>query len=89
MVFFFVWFCFVWQRRRGMLESIDAEAAPAAAAAEPRDGRPAQHNVPDVLVSAGLRHLLLPQRRHVFHHQDRRVDPLQLRVSRHFLALLT
>ena len=69
---------------RGLFESIDAEAAAAAAAAQRRVGRAAEYHVPDVLVSAHLRHLLLPQWRHLLHHQNRRIHPLQLRVSFHF-----
>jgi len=67
---------------RGLFESIDAEAAAAAAAAQRRVGRAAEYHVPDVLVSAHLRHLLLPQWRHLLHHQNRRIHSLQLRVYR-------
>lgn len=42
---------------------------------------PAQHNIPHVRLSARVRRLLLPQRRHLLHRQDRRVPALQLRVS--------
>ena len=64
-----------------MFESIYAEAAASSAASERHVGGAAQHNVPDVLVPAHLRNILLPQRRHLLHHQNRRVHPLQLRVS--------
>ena len=41
----------------------------------------AQHHLPDVRLPPGLRRLVLPQRRHVLHRQDRPVYSLQLRVS--------
>ena len=41
----------------------------------------AQHHLPDVRLPPGLRRLVLPQRRHVLHCQDRPVHSLQLRVS--------
>ena len=41
----------------------------------------AQHHLPDVRLPPGLRRLVLPQRRHVLHRQDRPVHSLQLRVS--------
>lgn len=58
-----------------MFESKHPEAE--AAVADP----PAQHNIPYVRLSARVRRLLLPQRRHLLHRQDRRVPALQLRVS--------
>ena len=71
-----------------MFESVDAKAASASTAAKPDAGRSAQHHLPDVRLSAGLRDVLLPQWRHLLHHQDRRVYPLQLRVSRVIILLL-
>ena len=62
---------------RRLLGSLDPEA-PAALAVP---GHPAQHHVSDVRLPAGLRGLVLSQRRHVLHSQDRRLHPLQLRVS--------
>lgn len=60
---------------RGMFESIHTEAqAPVA-------DRAAQHNIPHVRLSVAVRRLLLPQRRHLLHSEDRRVAALQLRVS--------
>ncbi len=42
---------------------------------------PPKHHVPDVRLPAGLRGLVLPQRRNLLHRQDRRLHTLQLRVS--------
>lgn len=60
---------------RGMFESIHPQAE--ASVAHPQ----AQHNIPHVRVSACVRRLLLSQRCHLLHRQDRRVPALQLRVS--------
>ena len=67
---------------RRLLGSLDPEA-PAALAVP---GHPAQHHVSDVRLPAGLRGLVLSQRRHVLHSQDRRLHPLQLRVSAHLMS---
>ena len=61
---------------RGMLHPIDPEAAPAACT----HGAP-QHHIPHVPLSAGLQHLVLPERSHLLYSQDRRLLTLQLRVS--------
>jgi hypothetical protein len=61
---------------RRLLIALDAET-PA-----PESGHDApQHHLPDVRLSARLRSLVLPQRRDLLHRQDRRLHPLQLRVS--------
>lgn len=60
---------------RGMFEPIHPQAQTAVADSS------AQHNIPHVRLSPGVRGLLLPQRRHLLHSQDRRVAALQLRVS--------
>ena len=78
-IFIFVHFCVVC---RGLLESVDAQAAAAASSADSVSGRPAQHHVPDVRLSEPVRNGLLPQQRHVFHHQSRRIHRVQLPVSR-------
>ncbi|GFG40547.1 hypothetical protein Cfor_04469, partial [Coptotermes formosanus] len=59
-----------------MLQPVDPEAAPAACT----HGAP-QHNIPHVPLSAGLQHLVLLERSHMLHRQDRRLVTLQLRVS--------
>ena len=46
---------------------------------EPHDE--AQHHVPDVRLSPGIRRLVLPQRGNLLHRQDRTINSLQLRVS--------
>ena len=61
---------------RGMLQPVDPEAAPAACT----HGAP-QHHIPHVPLSAGLQHLVLPERGHLLHSQDRRLSAVQLRVS--------
>lgn len=65
------------QHRGGMLHPVDPEAAPAACT----DGAP-QHHIPHVPLSAGLQHLVLLERSHLLHRQDRRLPTLQLRVCR-------
>ncbi|KAG8249315.1 hypothetical protein J6590_022300 [Homalodisca vitripennis] len=60
---------------RGMFEPIYPQTE--AAVAHPS----AQYNIPHVRLSACVRRLLLPQRGHLLHRQDRRVAALQLRVK--------
>jgi hypothetical protein len=55
---------------RCLLLPVHPEAAAAVADAA------AQHHVPDVCLSARLRRLVLSQRRHLFHRQNRHLHPL-------------
>lgn len=64
-----------------LLEPIDAEAASTAAVPEPDALGATEHHVPNLRLPASIRHVLLPQWSNLFHHQDRRIDTLQLRVS--------
>ncbi len=72
--------------RRCVFQSFDADAPAPDAAGYVHSP---QHHIPDLRVSAGLRCLVLPQRRYLLHRQDRRVVAVQLRVSvvwRHHLT---
>jgi hypothetical protein len=60
---------------RGMLQPIDPEAPAACAHGSP------EHHIPHFPLSAGLQHVVLPERGHLLHGQDRRLPALQLRVS--------
>lgn len=60
----------------GMFESFNAETE----AAFP--GSQAQHNIPHVCLFAGVRGMVLSQRRHLLHRQNWRIGTLQLRVRR-------
>lgn len=60
---------------RGMFLAVDAQAA------APVAHHAAQHHIPDVRLPPSLRRLVLPQRCHLLHRQDRRVHLIQLRVS--------
>ena len=60
---------------RGMLEQVDSEAS-----ADPLDVA-AQRHLPHLRLFAPVRSLVLPERRHLLHRQDRREHALQLRVS--------
>lgn len=60
---------------RGMLQPVDPEAPAACAHGSP------EHHIPHLPLSAGLQHLVLPERGHLLHGQDRRLLALQLRVS--------
>ena len=62
---------------RRLLGALNPEA-PAALAVP---GHPAQHHISNLCLPACLRGLVLSQRRNVLHSQDRRLHPLQLRVS--------
>lgn len=64
---------------RRLFVAVDPEAE----AAQP-ERHEAQHHLPDLRLSPGLRGLVLPQRGHLLHRQDRRLHPVQLRVSRRF-----
>lgn len=63
---------------RGMFVQVDAQAPPTV------PDHAAQHHIPDVRVSARLRRLVLPQRSHLLHLQDRGVHSIQLRVSTYY-----
>ena len=52
-----------------------------AAAEAPLAHHAAQHHLPDVRLSPRLRRLVLSQRSNLLHSQDRKINPLQLRVS--------
>lgn len=68
---------------RRMFQPVDSEAPAACAHGSP------EHHIPHLPLSAGLQHLVLPERGHLLHGQDSRLLALQLRVSTDILARRT